>query len=81
MLERLSSFFPGTRSEGDEPSEKGALAFELLWKGFKDMSDLHKARDSRAYVLMTAAYNEEAYIGKTIASVISQSLRPSRWII
>ena len=45
------------------------------------MSNLHEARDSRAYVLMTAAYNEEAYIGKTIASVISQSLRPSRWII
>jgi len=61
--------------------KKGFWHLKLLWKGFKDISNLHEARDSRAYVLMTAAYNEEAYIGKTIASVISQSLRPSRWII
>jgi glycosyltransferase involved in cell wall biosynthesis len=45
------------------------------------MTKLCEDRDRRAYVLMTAAYNEEVHIGKTIASVISQSLRPSRWII
>lgn len=33
------------------------------------------------YVLMTAAYNEEANIGKTIASVLSQTLLPNRWVI
>lgn len=33
------------------------------------------------YVLMTAAYNEEAYIEKTIQSVVSQTLRPRMWVI
>jgi poly-beta-1,6-N-acetyl-D-glucosamine synthase len=33
------------------------------------------------YVLMTAAYNEEAYIEKTIQSVLSQTLLPQRWVI
>ena len=34
-----------------------------------------------AYVLMTAAYNEEAHIEKTLQSVISQTTRPERWVI
>ena len=34
-----------------------------------------------AYVLMTAAYNEEAYIEKTLQSVISQTVRPERWVV
>ncbi|SPF40180.1 Glycosyltransferase [Candidatus Sulfotelmatobacter kueseliae] len=34
-----------------------------------------------AYVLLTAAYNEEAYIERTIQSVVSQTLRPRRWVI
>ena len=33
------------------------------------------------YVLITPAHNEEASIGKTIQSVISQTLLPRRWII
>ncbi len=33
------------------------------------------------YVLITAAYNEEAHIEKTIQSVVSQTLRPLRWVI
>lgn len=33
------------------------------------------------YVLMTAAYNEEAYIEKTLQSVIAQTVRPERWVI
>ena len=36
---------------------------------------------SRNYVLMTAAYNEEAYIEKTIQSVLAQTLRPVQWVI
>src|SRR5215472_2657587 len=36
---------------------------------------------SRGYVLMTAAYNEQAHIEETIASVLSQSLLPERWVI
>lgn len=33
------------------------------------------------YVLMTAAHNEEVFIEGTIRSVLSQSVRPTRWII
>lgn len=33
------------------------------------------------YALMTAARNEEAYIPKTLESVITQTIRPHRWVI
>lgn len=33
------------------------------------------------YVLMTAAYNEQLHIEKTITSVLQQTLRPERWMI
>lgn len=33
------------------------------------------------YVLITAAYNEGAYIGATIEAVLAQSLRPQKWVI
>ena len=36
---------------------------------------------SGPYVLMTAAYNEEAYIEKTIQSVVGQTLLPRTWVI
>jgi GT2 family glycosyltransferase len=36
---------------------------------------------NEAYVLITAAYNEELYVEKTIRSVLSQSVRPLKWII
>ena len=36
---------------------------------------------SARYALITAAYNEEGFIGRTIASVVSQTMRPARWII
>ena len=36
---------------------------------------------SCTYVLMTAAYNEEANIERTIKSVLSQTLLPARWVI
>jgi len=34
-----------------------------------------------AYGLVTAAYNEEAYIEKTIVAVVSQTVPPKKWII
>lgn len=34
-----------------------------------------------SYVLLTAAYNEEKYIEKTIKSIISQTCLPKQWII
>jgi biofilm PGA synthesis N-glycosyltransferase PgaC len=36
-------------------------------------------RDS--YVLVTAAYNEGKFIEQTIRSIVSQTIRPSKWII
>jgi len=36
---------------------------------------------SPRYVLVTAAHNEEAFIQKTILSVISQTLPPKKWVI
>lgn len=36
---------------------------------------------ANAYVLVTAAYNEEKYIEKTIESVIAQTILPKRWVI
>jgi biofilm PGA synthesis N-glycosyltransferase PgaC len=36
---------------------------------------------SRPYVLMTAAYNEEAYIERTIQSILTQTHLPRRWVI
>jgi glycosyltransferase involved in cell wall biosynthesis len=33
------------------------------------------------YVLVTAARNEEAVIGRTLESVVSQTLPPARWVI
>jgi glycosyltransferase involved in cell wall biosynthesis len=36
---------------------------------------------NNSYVLITPARNEEAYIEKTIQSVISQSVKPLEWII
>ena len=36
---------------------------------------------AKKYVLVTAAYNEEAYIGRTIESIVGQTLLPRRWVI
>jgi glycosyltransferase involved in cell wall biosynthesis len=33
------------------------------------------------YVLVTAAYNEQRLIEQTIASIVAQTVRPSKWII
>jgi biofilm PGA synthesis N-glycosyltransferase PgaC len=41
----------------------------------------HPRTASRSYVLVTAAYNEEANIGKTIESMVSQTVLPKRWVI
>jgi biofilm PGA synthesis N-glycosyltransferase PgaC len=41
---------------------------------------LGQTRNDR-YVLVTAAYNEEAFIEMTIQSVLNQSVQPLRWVI
>ena len=33
------------------------------------------------YILITPAYNEEAFIEDTIRSVISQTILPTKWVI
>src|SRR5271155_847434 len=38
-------------------------------------------RAPRPYVLLTAAYNDEAYIEKAIQSVLTQTQQPRRWVI
>lgn len=38
-------------------------------------------QSSPAYVLITAAYNEAAYIERVLESVIAQTVRPRKWII
>ena len=45
------------------------------------MLDEQPALANRDYVLMTAAHNEEAFIEKTIESVLAQTLLPKRWVI
>jgi poly-beta-1,6-N-acetyl-D-glucosamine synthase len=40
-----------------------------------------KKSNAPAYVLMTAAYNEEAFVEKTITSVLAQTVPPKRWVI
>src|SRR5262245_51346251 len=37
--------------------------------------------DHLQYVLITPAHNEEAFIEKTIQSVISQTVLPAKWVI
>jgi glycosyltransferase involved in cell wall biosynthesis len=40
-----------------------------------------KEDDKKAYGLVTAAYNEEDYIEKTILSVVRQTMLPKKWVI
>lgn len=42
---------------------------------------MNKVPENLSYVLITPARNEEAYIGKTIQSVTSQSMLPRKWVI
>jgi glycosyltransferase involved in cell wall biosynthesis len=42
---------------------------------------IRDASTGRRYVLVTAAYNEEALIERLITSVVSQALLPQRWIV
>jgi poly-beta-1,6-N-acetyl-D-glucosamine synthase len=39
------------------------------------------AQTNQAYVLITAAHNEETYIEGTIRSILSQTVQPLKWII
>lgn len=45
------------------------------------MIDAPSVMIDQTYVLMTAAHNEEATIGNTIESVLSQTQLPTRWVI
>lgn len=43
--------------------------------------DVHQPRSLPSYVLITPARNEEAFIAKTIESVIDQTVLPMKWVI
>jgi len=47
----------------------------------KNATDPNLANSTHKYVLMTAAYNEQATIEKTIKSIIAQTILPQRWVI
>lgn len=46
-----------------------------------DNSDKPLRSGDYAYVLITPARNEKEYIGKTIESIIRQTVRPAKWVI
>ena len=46
-----------------------------------DLMHFHRSESIKTYVLLTAAHNEEAFIEKTIASVLAQTVLPLRWVI
>jgi glycosyltransferase involved in cell wall biosynthesis len=45
------------------------------------MDDMPEANQETAYVLLTAAFNEEAYIEEAIRSVLTQDRLPQVWLI
>lgn len=45
------------------------------------MTPFIQAAPGRRYVLVTAAYNEQSYIRNLLASVVSQTCPPERWIV
>lgn len=47
----------------------------------ENLANLRKEAFNQVYVLMTAAHNEEAFIEKTISSVLAQTVLPKRWVI
>ena len=46
-----------------------------------NVTEARQVSAARTYALMTAAHNEEAFIDKTIGSVLAQTLLPTRWVI
>src|SRR4029434_6683379 len=61
----------GGRDHGEPRGQDGSLLDRT------PMSDVTPLR----YILITPARNEEAFIEKTIQSVVSQTVRPVRWVI
>jgi glycosyltransferase involved in cell wall biosynthesis len=47
----------------------------------QDSAGGHLSASNRSYVLMTAAHNEQAFIERTITSVLAQTVLPKRWVI
>lgn len=46
-----------------------------------NVAEVRQSLSARTYVLMTAAYNEEAFVERTILSVLAQTVLPKRWVI
>ncbi|MGH9744411.1 MAG: glycosyltransferase [Candidatus Acidiferrum sp.] len=89
-LEGLSTKFRGqpvrVSNGADATNSKGCPAMAEEWKNqgiacHSNAPQLQQRRKTGKYVLMTAAYNEEENIGKTIESLLSQTQLPERWVI
>ena len=66
--------------------ERGEERCDAVYQRWTYMStgivkETYSDRYDSSYVLMTAAYNEEAFIEKTLSSVVSQTVLPRRWVI
>jgi poly-beta-1,6-N-acetyl-D-glucosamine synthase len=42
---------------------------------------MKQSKMSKGYVLITAARNEETYLGKTIEAILNQTILPKQWVI
>jgi len=60
------------------PKLESARQIPITRDGLRRM---HRQVADTSYVLVTPAKNEEDYIEKTLASVVSQSILPRRWVI
>lgn len=50
-------------------------------EGSAECFDQRMAQNMQSYALATAAYNEEKLIEKVIISIVSQTVRPKKWVI
>jgi biofilm PGA synthesis N-glycosyltransferase PgaC len=57
------------------------VSLSTLNSGSKMAATIATKTGSSRYVLVTAAYNEEAHLAKTLSSVISQTCPPEKWVI
>ena len=68
-------------SLGREPWAADPMSISIPRAGTGSTPPGEGATQAASFVLLTAAKDESEYIGKTIASVIAQTVHPSLWVI